>query len=843
MGQLRDEARRVLLPFSLAIAPPLILLTILAVVAARNDEDALRYVEEERTRQGAQQARAALHRAVRLAEEAVFATLLSPNERPDYAAAQRAHPLARRFLAVELEGGRRLWPRAQLPFRDAGDARGGQRQGDESSAASAALLQRRAELLDGYERARAQLQAQDLASAVAGFGEVVDSDEAPSTLRARAAWRLGACLEQLGQPNQARQAYASAAEVALPVRDEQGQPVRVSAALRVAELLRAAGDAGPALEAARALAEALLAGARHDDVGRDEWTQALERARTLLRELGQAELDAALATRQEEVLSRLRWSEALDELIPSLLEQARLRGTGEVRHYARLGVPPRVLAYRVEQESSGGVVVGFELDLERLARDVLAPACANIHLEEDVAVAVVDGRGEVLAYAGGAVRPDAEGRLRASAAAALEASVDLEDVPLWAIQLRRDDVQLHEARRNRLILYVSLLGLTLAAAATGAAATLRALGRSLELARMKSDFLSNMTHELKTPLTSVKMYGELLAMGRLKSATKRKEYAEHIVREADRLQRLIDDVLDFARQESGQHDYVLAEEDVADTVAEAIELFRLSAKVRGFDLFVELPPVRALPPVDLDRDAIVRAVLNLLSNAVKYSTDQRYIKVTVKRADRDQVAISVKDRGIGIDPEDLERIFDRFYRAGDELTRGISGAGLGLALIDQIVRAHGGEILVESEKGSGSTFTILLPIVEDYREQWPPDDLEESEEELEPVTSSDTGRRPRPPSYSDLDRIPDSEPGEVSEEVAALPARADSEASGSAAGAAGAAGALDISAEIAESAEIARCERRGDCVAKSDEDGTGTGTGTNSGSDSDSVSDPAPHSG
>ena len=132
----------------------------------------------------------------------------------------------------------------------------------------------------------------------------------------------------------------------------------------------------------------------------------------------------------------------------------------------------------------------------------------------------------------------------------------------------------------------------------------------------------------------------------------------------------------------------------------------------------------------------MRSVLNLLSNAVKYSTDEKYIKVWVVRHSPEYIGIVVKDRGIGIDPEDLEKIFDRFYRAGDELTRGISGAGLGLSLIDQIVRAHGGEIQVESEKGRGSVFTILLPIVEDYQTQWPPPDLTISDDEMTGSESS-----------------------------------------------------------------------------------------------------------
>jgi two-component system sensor histidine kinase SenX3 len=130
--------------------------------------------------------------------------------------------------------------------------------------------------------------------------------------------------------------------------------------------------------------------------------------------------------------------------------------------------------------------------------------------------------------------------------------------------------------------------------------------------------------------------------------------------------------------------------------------------------------VRALPPVDLDREAIVRAVLNLLTNAVKYSGDARTLKVGVKR-EGDDIAVAVADKGIGIAPEDLDRIFDRFYRAGDVHTRGVSGAGLGLSLVDQIVQAHGGRIRVDSALGQGSTFTLLLPIVPEYRNvAWPP---------------------------------------------------------------------------------------------------------------------------
>ncbi|MBL4846105.1 MAG: HAMP domain-containing histidine kinase [Planctomycetes bacterium] len=743
--QARRERLRVILPFSLAIGPPLVLLTVLAVVAAENDEKALRFVEEERTRQAAERAVGELSRQIRRSEAAVLATLLAePDSPPDFQGAARAHPLVKRFFAARIGDGVRLWPRANLPFSQSVLAT--ETPPDEAPAQSAEELRRRSELLDLYAKARAQQEAKNLYNAVAGFRTVAESESSTPTLQARASFRLGECLLELDQQDAAQLAFHEAAQAPLPVRDERGRPLRVLSALRCAELQAAAGQTESAIEEARRLCEGLLAGARQRDVGYLEWKSILARGRALLVKLGQTEVDAGLAARGAEVEARLQWEQSLDDLLPGLLEQARRSGGSELRHFARIGNPPRVLAYRVQQGSGASVVLGFELALDRLADEVLGPTCADLNLREDVSLAILDAQGRVVAHAGAAAAPSETGKLL-DLPGMQATSLALDLVPLWRVEVRRTTAQALEARRNRLILYGALLGLTLAAAATGAVATLRYVQRSLELARMKSDFVSNMTHELKTPLTSIRMYGELLGRPRFPKDHKRIEYADHIVTQADRLQRLIEDVLDFARQDSGKHDYVLAEADVADVVAEAIDLFRLSAKVRGYDLFVELPPIGELPAVDLDRDAIVRSVLNLLSNAVKYSTEEKYIKVWVVRHSPEQIGIVVKDRGIGIDPEDLELIFNRFYRAGDELTRGVSGAGLGLSLIDQIVRAHGGEIQVESEKGQGSMFTILLPIVEDYREQWPPPDLTQSDDELEPEleTDSDAGAPAPPP--------------------------------------------------------------------------------------------------
>jgi len=718
----RREQRRVLSLFALTILPPLLLLAALAVVAARNDVAALRLVERERARRAAEYTSDALREAVRATEEELLGEVepgrwaAGASAQEVFAAARAAHPLAVRFVAAELSG-RLLWPRQTAPFGGGLDAAG---LDEERPGASAEDYHLRGRLLARYAEAVSAEAAGRLDVACQGFTEVVASPATTPALGARAAFRLGACLERRRDPVAAREAYARAAAAPTPVRDERGRPVRVEAALRAAELLR--DDARSAGEAAWELGSALLSGERHPGLSRSEWDDAIGRVAALLDAVGDPERAARLRRDRTEQLDQLDWVDLAARVLPELLEEARAGRLGEVLHFTRPGAPPLVIACRVfpgvalGTGGRGPVLVGVQLDLAVLAEQVLAPTCAALALETDTEVAVHDARQAVRARAGRAL----SGAERGGGAA----SIPLDPIPLWRVAARVSGQGVAEARRNRLILYGALLLLALVASGAGAAATIRTVARSLELAKLKADFLSNITHELKTPLTSVLMYGELLALGRARTPERQREYADHIVREAGRLQRLIDDVLDFARQDANRHDYVLVEEDVADAVAEAVDLFRSSAKVRGFDLYVELPPVRALPPVDLDRDALVRAVMNLLSNAAKYSGDQRWIRVAVTREGRDAIAIAVEDRGIGIDPGDLERIFDRFYRAGDVLTREVSGTGLGLSVVDHVVRAHGGEIRVDTTKGAGSTFTIELPIVEDYRDVWPPPSAE-----------------------------------------------------------------------------------------------------------------------
>ena len=231
--------------------------------------------------------------------------------------------------------------------------------------------------------------------------------------------------------------------------------------------------------------------------------------------------------------------------------------------------------------------------------------------------------------------------------------------------------------------------------------------RERRLNELKSEFISNVSHELKTPLSIISMFGEMLAVGRTKSPEQAQEYAEIIWRESVRLGRLIDNVLDFAKIERGMGVYEFAEADLGEVIDRAIELS--SRRVAAAEMTLEADIEPELPIVKLDANAFTLAVLNLIDNAIKYAADGKKIALVVRTAG-ERIELSVRDWGPGIDPDEHGRIFDRFYRARAIRLKPIRGSGIGLALVQHIARAHGGEATVTSVPERGSTFRIWLPI-------------------------------------------------------------------------------------------------------------------------------------
>jgi signal transduction histidine kinase len=257
------------------------------------------------------------------------------------------------------------------------------------------------------------------------------------------------------------------------------------------------------------------------------------------------------------------------------------------------------------------------------------------------------------------------------------------------------------------LFYFLALAVVLSVTLFGAYLLWRDVRREVLLAEMRSQFVSSVSHELKTPLTAIRMFAETLRLGRSGSPAAQTEYLDTIVNESERLTRLLNNVLDFSRIEQGKRTYHAAPASLAEIVRTAARAMEYPLKQQGFELDVRID--ESLPQVRVDRDAIEQAVLNLLSNAMKYSGEARRIDLKAGR-EGNRAVIRVVDRGVGIDPKDQGRLFERFYRVPTPENRSLPGTGLGLSLVAHIVKAHGGSVSVESDPGKGSTFSIRLPL-------------------------------------------------------------------------------------------------------------------------------------
>ncbi len=267
----------------------------------------------------------------------------------------------------------------------------------------------------------------------------------------------------------------------------------------------------------------------------------------------------------------------------------------------------------------------------------------------------------------------------------------------------------HLARDARLvtIMIVLLIALALAAIMAGGGFVAIDTRRQLDLAQKKTDFVSNVSHELKTPLTSIRMFAELLEQGRVEQPDKRSHYLRIIILESERLTRLINNVLDFARSGRKAKNYRLQARDLLPIVERAWEAQTIRLREEGFRC--DWTAEDAAYPVVVDADAIGQILVNLLSNAEKYAGDRREVSLRAWR-ENGSALVSVEDRGIGVPPGDERHIFEAFHRSNDSLAASVQGTGLGLTLARGIARDHGGEIEFHHRTGGGSTFTLRLPI-------------------------------------------------------------------------------------------------------------------------------------
>ena len=390
-------------------------------------------------------------------------------------------------------------------------------------------------------------------------------------------------------------------------------------------------------------------------------------------------------------------------VIPAEAEFAQLVGTGTDGMLARFLQNKLKLMFWHRLDREPDLIFGAQLNLNHLVENLRGLVQPEPALQNEIYLALLDDNAKpvVISHAG----------FQTNWKRPFVATEIGEALPHWEIAAYLvNPAQLTQAARSARITIGLLIDVLLLAIAIGSWLIVRSLNVELKLARQKTDFVSNVSHELKTPLTSIRMFSELLAEGRVADPAKQKSYLNIITAEAARLTRLINNVLDFSRMESGEKKYNFQPCDLTEVVRSTAETFRPHLEAGGFKFDCQLPAA----PISIrgDADALSQIIVNLLSNAEKYSNGGKEIALQLaqKQLPLPHAEIKVLDRGPGVPRGSEEKIFEKFYRAHDSLGSGIQGSGLGLTIARQIARAHGGDVIYEPREGGGSCFILRLPI-------------------------------------------------------------------------------------------------------------------------------------
>jgi len=494
----------------------------------------------------------------------------------------------------------------------------------------------------------------------------------------------------------------------------EGIPLGPSASLEICVLSRELKDVAKSLRGSLGLYRSLVR--REWLLERAEFEFFIERAKSLIDEYisGQTpglDLPALRSEfqglRAEEAEQRTQTERAIafqESAVPAL--EARISaGPGELdRSTVRMPLRIGRHSFLVSMPRSGGRdtappgrIWGIIFDSERLREDVLRPALRRFVTSSETVWVVQERDGVPLM----STQPPPSG------SATVRADFP-SNFPDWTLQFHQAPPRLLKAfllSRRGLYSFVFLLiaGILI----FGLVLTIRSVSHELELARMKSDFVSTISHEFKSPLTSIRQLAEMLQSGRVPSEERRQKYYDVLLEQSERLALLTDNILSLARIEEGRAEFTFESTDISVLLTEVVTSIQERVRHEGFDIVLNVE--EALPLLAVDRTALSQAVTNLIDNAIKYSGDSR--KISVSSSVEEQVlAIAVQDFGVGIKKEDIPRLFERFYRGGDELTRAVKGSGLGLTLVKEIVEAHRGQVHVASEPGKGSMFSIRLPL-------------------------------------------------------------------------------------------------------------------------------------
>ncbi len=419
------------------------------------------------------------------------------------------------------------------------------------------------------------------------------------------------------------------------------------------------------------------------------------------------EEDRKELVRLEEIhQERLRQWQVINDLKNEIIPELRRRfplpkpyKSNPYQHSKTLGqrdfLTLSVLIPDQNKKSSVGLL-GVKINDDHLKDDVLKNLIEDTQLSENASVTISDLTGRILL-----------GEKKLSSELLTVTAFFENNFPPWKIDFFRGKTPSLGIVDIRKSFYFWTILTLIIVLIFGTALIMRTVAHEMEILKIKSDFVSSVSHEFKTPLTSIKALVERLQSGKVSKATKMDQYFSVISQDAEKLTRLVNNILDFSKIEEGKKEYELVESNISQLVTQQIEPFQKDVIKEGIKIQAQIE--KDIPPVAMDKIAVSQAINNLLDNAVKFSPEGKDIKVNVTK-DKENVVIDIRDNGIGIPPDEIDKIFDKFYQASNALKQSVKGTGLGLTLVKHTIEAHGGTIHVKSKVGQGSTFILSFPI-------------------------------------------------------------------------------------------------------------------------------------
>lgn len=571
------------------------------------------------------------------------------------------------------------------------------------------MIQENSEFARAFKRAESlEFSRRNYAQAAEAYrrsASIAPSDQH----KALALESLGRCVLASRVYEKAQNIYDELAADYGQFKNKAGHPYGILAAFQLYEIEKRRQRNEPSLKILLSLYEKIQTGAWLIDLpSYDFFTTEIE---SILEEKGSIERYptlqesySALRYQQSPYLQRLIFSEFIkNEVVPKIKDRQTLYRLGSEAPQGRFVATQNedfcLVSYASvpDFQSEKTFFGGFCWDLNVLKNETLPNIIDDIKKETGLNIQILDEAGQTI------LSEREESNLSDSL------TLSFRQFPFpWKLLVSQPafkDLERTASRENWL--YGILLAFVVVLMLLGAFLIVRDISREAETTRLKTEFVHNISHELKTPLTLIRLYGETLQRKENLSDKERKESYEIITKESERLSHLINNVLDLSRIEMGRKEFDLKKGNLAQVIRDTVESYRYHLEKKGVVVHEEISS--DLSEMSFDAEAMASVLVNLLSNAMKFSPDKKEVTIKLFREDENAV-LQVADKGIGISPKEVSSIFQRFYRSKSELVSETRGSGLGLTLVQHITEAHGGRIKVDSEPGKGSVFSIILPI-------------------------------------------------------------------------------------------------------------------------------------